>query len=242
MTGETDPADRPAASWQAIRDEVLRRIRDRDWRPGDPIPNEADLAIEFGCARATVNRALRELAAAGVLERRRRAGTRVAPAPVGRAGMRIPVLHRDVVEAGQVYGHRLIAREVAVPPPEVAARMGLAAGVSALHALSLHLADDRPLAFEDRWIDPAVVPGILAVDFAAVSANEWLVENMPFSEGAMRIAAVPAGALAAGHLQVPEGTALLAVERTTWREGRAITHVAQMFAPGHWMQLDLVTG
>ncbi|MEI4470964.1 UTRA domain-containing protein [Frigidibacter sp. MR17.24] len=230
------------ASWQAIRDEVLRRIRDRAWRPGDPIPNEADLAVEFGCARATVNRALRELAQAGVLERRRRAGTRVALAPVGRAGMKIPVLHRDVVEAGRRYGHRLILREVCRPPAAIAARMGLRAQATALHAVSLHLADDAPFAFEDRWIDPEVVPAILAVDFAEVSANEWLVENMPFSEGDMRIAALPAPADAARQLGVPEGTALLAVERTTWREGRAITHVAQMFAPGHWMTLDLVTG
>ena len=48
----------PAAGWQAIRDEVKRRIHARDWKPGEPIPNEAELAEEFGCARATVNRAL----------------------------------------------------------------------------------------------------------------------------------------------------------------------------------------
>lgn len=32
---------------------MLRRIRARDWPPGSVIPNEADLAVEFGCARAT---------------------------------------------------------------------------------------------------------------------------------------------------------------------------------------------
>ena len=65
-------------SWQAVADEVLARIRRRDWAPGDLIPNEVDLAGEMGCARTTVNRALRHLAEAGYLERRRKAGTRVA--------------------------------------------------------------------------------------------------------------------------------------------------------------------
>ena len=47
--------------------EVERRIYTREWQPGQSIPNEADLAVEFRCARVTVNRALRTLADAGLL-------------------------------------------------------------------------------------------------------------------------------------------------------------------------------
>jgi GntR family histidine utilization transcriptional repressor len=43
----------------------MRRIADGDWKPGELIPGEVDLADEFGCARATVNRALQDLADAG---------------------------------------------------------------------------------------------------------------------------------------------------------------------------------
>ena len=56
-------------NWQSVQDEVLRRIHAREWPPGALIPNEADLAIEFGCARSTVNRALRSLAESGWLDR-----------------------------------------------------------------------------------------------------------------------------------------------------------------------------
>ena len=68
--------------WEAIHANVLQRIRTREWGPGALIPTEEALAREFGCARATVSRALREVAAAGLLERRRKAGTRVALQPV----------------------------------------------------------------------------------------------------------------------------------------------------------------
>jgi formimidoylglutamate deiminase len=85
-------------SWQAVQDEVRRRIAERVWRPGAFIPHEADLAREFGCARATVNRALRELAEEGLLDRRRKAGTRVAVNPIRRARFDIPVI-RDEIEA-----------------------------------------------------------------------------------------------------------------------------------------------
>ena len=52
--------------WEDIRAEVLRRIRARDWQPGAQIPTEEDLAVEFGVARATVHRSLRDQAEAGV--------------------------------------------------------------------------------------------------------------------------------------------------------------------------------
>ena len=62
-------------TWQDVQREVLGRIQNRVWKPGDIIPNEVDLAKEFGCARATVNRALQAVADSGLLDRRRKAGT-----------------------------------------------------------------------------------------------------------------------------------------------------------------------
>ena len=60
----------PQQTWQSIRSELQRRISTRDWAPGDIIPTEVELAEEFGCARATVNRAMRALADTGQVERR----------------------------------------------------------------------------------------------------------------------------------------------------------------------------
>ena len=236
------PGDRPLTAWQSIRDEVLRRVRDGTWKPGAPIPNEADLAREFGCARATVNRALRDLAEAGVLERRRRAGTRVAAAPGGRARLAIPLIHRDVAERGGRYGYALVSAGLAPAPAGVRGRLRLDGEAELLHVRALHLADGRPHAFEDRWIDPRVVPAILSADLARVSANEWLVENTPFSAGDMRISAAAADAETARNLEVAVGAPLLLVERTTWRDGQAITFARQFFAPGHAMDLELSAG
>ena len=80
------------AGWEEIRAEVLARIRARAWPLGTLIPGEEALAAEFGVARATVNRALSELARAGVLERKRKAGTRVVALPVRKATLDIPVI------------------------------------------------------------------------------------------------------------------------------------------------------
>ena len=66
------------------------------WQPGDLIPGEVELADEFGCARATVNRALQDLADAGLVERKRKAGTRVALNPVRKVTVEVPVVRQDV--------------------------------------------------------------------------------------------------------------------------------------------------
>ena len=74
-------------SYLDVKAVILGRIRGGELAPGDTVPGEAALAGEFGCARVTVNRALRELAEAGVVERRRRAGTRVLAATPRDAGI-----------------------------------------------------------------------------------------------------------------------------------------------------------
>ena len=70
---------------------------------GHDHPDRGGAGAEFGCARATVSRALRDLAEAGVLERRRKAGTRVALHPVRRATLDIPVTRQEIEGRGQSY-------------------------------------------------------------------------------------------------------------------------------------------
>ena len=106
--------------WEDIRAEVMRRIRARDWQPGAQIPTEEELAEEFGVARATVNRALRDLAEAGVLERRRKAGTRVAVLPVRKATLDIPVIRQEIEARGQAHGFQVLKQAFMEPPVPVA--------------------------------------------------------------------------------------------------------------------------
>ncbi|MBL0930718.1 MAG: GntR family transcriptional regulator, partial [Alphaproteobacteria bacterium] len=120
-------------SWQAVQTEVLRRIRAHIWRPGDAIPHEEALAEEFGCARATVNRALRQLAEDGLLDRRRKAGTRVTLNPSRKAKLDIPVLRVEIESKGMRYFHELVSREIAAPPLGIRARLQAKQGEEHLH-------------------------------------------------------------------------------------------------------------
>ncbi|MCC6303642.1 MAG: UTRA domain-containing protein [Rhodobacteraceae bacterium] len=219
-------------TWQWIAAEARRRVAVRQWPPGSRIPDEAQLAAEFGCARATVNRALRELAAAGLLVRRRRAGSFVAELPVRKATFEIQVIRQEIAARGLRPGYRLLeAASLPVPAP-VRDLLGLAPGTPFRHLRALHLADDRPFCLEDRWLNPAT-PGLEGVDFAAVSANEWLVRNRPFSSGTIAFFALAADPGLAALLDCRPGEALFAVERATFAGADPITAVRLTYGPGH---------
>lgn len=226
-------------SWRSIRSEVVRRIADRDWLPGQLIPGEVELAREFGCARTTVNRALRELASAGLLDRRRKAGTRVSLNPVLKATLDIPVTRLEVEQRGAVYDHHLLERVVAVPPQQVAGRLGLTTTSRMLHLRALHLADDKPFLYEDRWVNLAMVPQILDVDFGLISANEWLVRNIPLTTGDITFSAANASPDEADILRTTKGAGIFIVDRTTWAGPEPITSVHLAYAPGFQMRTTI---
>lgn len=226
--------------WEEIRAEVLARIRARIWAPGALIPGEEALAEEWGVSRATVNRALTELARAGLVERKKKAGTRVAALPVRRATFDIPVIRAEVQARGRDYSFRLIRQEIARPPLDVALRLGWpVAGGEAQGAMmgleTLHLADGRPHAHELRWLNLAVLPDPLP-DFAAISANEWLVAYVPFVSGDIAFAAEPAGEEVARAMGLAPGAAVLVTERCTWGEAAPVTWVRLTHGPGHRMK------
>ncbi len=219
------------SGWEDIRREVLARIRSRAWPLGALIPTEATLAQEFGVARATVNRALSELARSGVLERKRKAGTRVAALPVRKATLDIPVIRAEVEARGEAYSLRLLRCKLAQPPLPVLARLGQDVG-DMLHVETLHLASGRGFVLEDRWLNPAILPTPLP-DFEAISANEWLVAHISYASGDISFCAEAASDAAAAALGVAQGSAVFVTERCTWAPDAPITWVRLIHAPGY---------
>ena len=219
--------------------EVERRIYTREWKPGQSIPNEADLAIEFGCARVTVNRALQTLASNGLLDRRRKAGTRVALHPISKATLQIPLIRKEIEASKKIYRYHLKLQEIEAAPDWVNTRFGLAADVFLLHVVALHTADNKPYVIEDRWINCIALPEVLSMKFDSISANEWLLQSIPYTHGDIVFRALNASVEQAGLLDTKENKALFEIERTTWDHDTALTTVRLVFHAGYQMNTGL---
>lgn len=220
-------------SWKEVRDRIKAGILDRTYAPGDKLPRDADIAEQLGCARSTVQRAMRDLADAGLVERKRKGGTHVRMDPVTRATLDIPITRLEVEKRGSVYGYTLIDQTCTEPPREISGKLELSAPRKMLRVRALHLADHKPHMFEDRWISTETAPEILKVDLSRESANEWLVHNKPYTRCDLRFYAISADPEIARLLEIAEGSALLVIERSTWFEAAPITLVKAYTAPGY---------
>lgn len=224
-----------AVTYRDIRTDILRRITRGEWPPGSQIPGEAELAEAYGSARATVNRAMRELAEEGIIERKRKSGTRVRLSPLRQARFDIPVIRHEIEAAGQTYRYDLVLSEVIAAPGWVQARLALPQGSWVRHLVCLHSGDGTPWLHEDRWISLALLPEAQTADFSAVGPTEWLVARIPYSSVEISISATAADAGLAAHLGCAPGDPLLLTERATRWNDQPITCVRLVHRPGHRM-------
>jgi GntR family histidine utilization transcriptional repressor len=222
--------------YRRVKGAILDRIRTGEWRPGQRIPSETELAEAFGCARMTVHRSLRELADAGVVERRRRAGTRVALQEGRNILFDIPRIDLQITRMGAAYRYEAVRREIVRPPPAVRAQLGLSPRRDALHVLCLHRADGAPFQLEDRWINLDTVPGARDADLATEPPGCWLLADVAWSDAEHVMSAANATEEEARLLDLPGGDALYVVERRTWSGGRVVTY-ARFSHPGRRYRL-----
>lgn len=222
-------------TWQDIQAKIRDKIKNQVWSPGDLIPGEVVLAEEFGCARTTVNRALRELANSGVVNRKRKAGTRVATQAAHRVTAEIPIIRKQVEDQQRVYHFSVLECRRQVPGKAIQTAMQLSTKAKALHVRCVHYADDQPFIYEDRWINTLTIPAVVNADLREISVNEWLVKNVPFTYGEFVLEATNAGSSIAKALEMDPNDAVLRSRRTTWLEGDSVTLVNLYYSTGYQM-------
>lgn len=226
-------------SYHDIKATVLDRIRKDVWPPGANLPGEIELAEEFKCARATVNRAMRELVNDGILERKRKAGTRVKLSPSRKAEFSIPLIREEITNTGADYRYALVDRNIVVAPSWLRAQIEIPQHQKVLHLRCMHFAGNRPYQFEDRWINLGAVPDAQDCLFEDIGPNEWLVRKIPFTKGELVFSATNATQEIADFLNAANGDAVFTVERTTWLEDASVTYARLYFARDHKMTTSL---
>jgi GntR family histidine utilization transcriptional repressor len=222
---------------ERIRSDFEARILAGLLKPGDRLPIEQELMLEFNCSRMTVNKALSALATAGLIERRKRAGTFVARPRTHSMVLDVPDLAAEIRGRGQTYQYRTLKRMRRPPRKEVEEERLLSGRRSLLQLDGLHMADQTPLAVEYRLVSISAVPEIMDAEFGENPPGTWLLQHIPWTEAETRISALGANATVARLLAVPAGTACLNIERWTWRGAERITYVRQIF---HGQAYDLV--
>ena len=118
----------PSALYQQVKDFVARKIADGSWKPGDRVPSEQELVAEFGMARMTVNRALRELAEQGKIVRVAGVGAFVAEEKPQATLRQIANIADEIRQRGHDHRCELVSLARVAAPLDVAESLDMRTG------------------------------------------------------------------------------------------------------------------
>ena len=220
-----------------ILTEIEQNILSGRWPPGYRIPSEMELTAHYGCSRMTVNKVLTQLAQAGLLERKRKAGSFVTRPHTSSAVLEIPDLREVVRGMGQEYSSQLLSRRQRRSTREDMDAMRMAKAGPIVHALCLHMAGTRPFCIEDRLINLESVPDAEHEMFTEHSPSSWMVNHVPWSSAEHRIRAEAASEETAGLLKIAVASPCLVIDRRTWAGPLPITFVRLTY-PADLYELD----
>ncbi len=230
-------AEAPLAPYARVKKHLRDGLAAGRWTPGELMPSEAELVGEFGVSRMTVNRALRELQAEGLVDRSQGVGTFAAQLSRLSSTLTIRDLHEEIEARGHRHHAEVHLKREEKAPRELAQRLGLAPGAPVFHSLIVHHDNGVPLQCEDRYVNPACAPGYLGVDFTRTTPTHYLLEVAPLWEAQYAIEASAPTAKEARLLGIAPDDPCLVVVRRTASRGVPIT-LARLVHPGGRYQLE----
>ena len=212
--------------YQQIKELLLRSLQQAEWKPGEVIPSETELATRYKVSQGTVRKAIDELAIENLLVRRQGKGTFVATHAEERTQYRFLRLQPDDGAAAGMRRRFLDGRRLRAPA-EVARALGLKGSESVWQVRRLLLGEVdgrmRPVVFDEIWLPAALYKGLSAERLSGQRGPMYAFFETEFGVRMIRadekIRAVAADAEAARLLEVAEGAPLLSVERLSYTYG-----------------------
>jgi GntR family transcriptional regulator len=190
----------------------------------DALPPEHVLAAEFAVSRNTVREALAVLKNERLIDRGPKVGTHVAQRKYSHGLDALLGLKETFKNLGEVRNEVRAAMPVTAPP-SVARRLGLEPGEQAVFIERLRYLGDLPLSLDLTYLAPDIGEQVLRhpLETNDVFALIEEVSGQRLGSASLALEAIPADAHSAATLQVPDGAALLMLERlTSLDDGRPV--------------------
>ncbi len=208
--------------YQQIKGLILQSLQAGEWKPGEAIPSEMELAARYRVSQGTVRKAIDELAAGNLVVRRQGKGTFVATHAEQQVQYRFLRLLPDAgsqASEGPAVRSILECRRVRATA-EIARALSLRSGDALLQVRRVLAFGGTPTILEDMWLPGTAFKGLTAERLAAWRGPTYAMFELEFGVRMVRaeekIRAVAADAQQAALLKIDEGSPLLSVERVAY--------------------------
>jgi GntR family transcriptional regulator len=218
-SGEALPTPAFSPLYQQIKGLILQSLQAGEWKPGEAIPSEMDLAARFRVSQGTVRKAIDELAAENLVVRRQGKGTFVATHAEQHVRYRFLKLVPDSGDRdaeGPAERTVLECRRLRATA-EIARSLALRTGDAVVQVRRVLSFGGVPTILEDLWLPGTTFKGLTAEQMAGYQGPTYAMFELEFGVRMVRaeekIRAVAADAQQARLLALPAGAPLLSVER-----------------------------
>jgi GntR family transcriptional regulator len=208
--------------YRQIKTLMTRSLQLGEWRPGDAIPSEIELAARFKVSQGTVRKAIDELATDNLLVRRQGRGTFVATHAEEQIQFRFLRLTPDAGDAGPLQRRFIDCRRLR-PSAEVARALQMRASDAAVQVRRLLSFRGQAVVLDDIWLPGALFKGLTAERLGEYRGPMYGLFESEFGVRMIRaeekIRAVAADTVSAELLGLAPGAPLLSVERLSFTYG-----------------------
>jgi GntR family transcriptional regulator len=222
--GVATPGASPTFSplYQQIKALITQSLQSGEWKPGELIPSEVELAGRFKVSQGTVRKAIDELAAENLVVRRQGKGTFVATHHEARAQFRFLRLVPDD-GAPNYPENKIIEVKRMRAPAEVARLLDIKAGDSVIFVKRVQFFTGVATILEELWLPGIIFKGLTAERLIEYKGPMYGLFEVEFGTRMIRatekIRAVNADKNAAALLQIAPNTPLLSAERVSYTYG-----------------------
>ena len=208
--------------YQQIKVLILKSLQVGEWKPGELIPSEMDLAARFRVSQGTVRKAIDELAAENLVMRRQGKGTFVATHAEQQVQYRFLRLMPD---SGDLSSEGPAERQIIDckrlrAPADIARSLALRTGDAVLQLRRVLSFQGTSTILEDVWLPGGPFKGLTAERLASYGGPMYALFETEFNVRMVRaeekIRAEPAIDGRETLLKVAHGTPLLSVERIAY--------------------------
>jgi GntR family transcriptional regulator len=208
--------------YQQIKALITRSLESGEWKPGEMIPSEIELATRFKVSQGTVRKAIDDLSAENLVVRRQGKGTFVATHHEARAQFRFLRLQAD---SGEIHppDNRVIDVRRMRAPAEIGRLLDIKSGDSVIFIKRLQSFDKVPTIIDELWLPGQLFKGLTAERLVEYKGPMYALFETEFGTRMIRasekVRAVSADADAAALLQIACAAPLLSVERISFSYG-----------------------
>jgi GntR family transcriptional regulator len=208
--------------YSQIKTLILQSLQAGEWKPGEVIPSEMELAARYQVSQGTVRKAVDELASENLVVRRQGKGTFVATHNEQQVQFRfLKLVPDDGAPGSEGPAERQILECKKVRASgDVARALGLRGSDSVMQIRRVLGFKHVPTILEDIWLPAAPFKGLTAEQLANYPGPSYALFETEFNVRMLRanekIRALPANNLQSSLLKVKQGTPLLFVERIAY--------------------------